>query len=316
MAKKSAVARLVAPLALVLLLLTLLAGAPASAAKPPKSTTTTTSTTTTSTTTTTAPSANPYQRGPEPTAAALEKNGPYAYATFQVADSATPGFGAATIYYPTTTVDGTFGGVAVSPGFTEKQSAVSWLGPRLSSHGFVVITFDTNSSMDYPDQRATQLLAALDYLVGSSSVRDRVDGSRLAVMGHSMGGGGAIEASSRRTTLKASVPLTPWHGTKNWPGVVTPTGIIGAQNDTVAPVGTHAVPLYEGLTKAREKAYLELAGAGHSVTNSDNPLTSRFSLSWLKRFVDDDTRYDQFLCPPPSTGGSTGISQYRATCPH
>ena len=257
------------------------------------------------TTTTTAPSSGGL------TAESLEKDGPYANTKYTVSDAETPGFGAATIYHPTAT--GTYGGVSISPGFTEKQSAVSWFGPRLSSHGFVVIIFDTNSGTDYPDKRATQLLAALDYLTGQSAVRDKVDPGRLAVMGHSMGGGGAIEATSRRTSLKASVPLTPWHGTKNWPGVVTPTGIIGAQNDTVAPVATHAIPLYEGLTNAAEKAYMELAGASHSVTNSDNPLTSRFTVAWLKRFVDGDTAYDQFLCPPPQ---DVRISQYRSTCPH
>ncbi|GAA2658543.1 hypothetical protein Adu01nite_61910 [Paractinoplanes durhamensis] len=32
----------------------------------------------------------------------------------------------------------------------------------------------------------------------------------------------------------------------------------------------------------------------------------------LKRFVDDDTRYDQFICAGP-TGSS--VSDYRNTCP-
>jgi hypothetical protein len=36
-------------------------------------------------------------------------------------------------------------------------------------------------------------------------------------------------------------------------------------------------------------------------------------VAWLKRYVDDDTRYDQFLCPGPSTG--TQISDFRQTCP-
>jgi dienelactone hydrolase len=281
----------------------------ATAARPPTKTTTTSSTTTSTTiasTTTTASGGV--------TTADLERNGPYAYASTAVADTATPGFGAATIYYPT--ASGTFGGIAISPGYTETQSAVSWLGPRLASHGFVVITFNTNSSFDQPSARATQLLAALDYLAGSSSVSSKVDASREAVMGHSMGGGGAIEAANTRRTLKASVPMTPWDTTTSWPGVQTPTIIIGAQNDTVAPVNSHAIPLYEGLTGVRERAYLEIAGASHSVTNSDNALTSRFAVAWMKRFVDGDTTYSQFLCPPPATGGTTGISQYRSTCPY
>ena len=35
-------------------------------------------------------------------------------------------------------------------------------------------------------------------------------------------------------------------------------------------------------------------------------------VAWLKRFVDDDTRYEQFLCPGPS---GSQIQEYRNTCP-
>jgi hypothetical protein len=42
-----------------------------------------------------------------------------------------------------------------------------------------------------------------------------------------------------------------------------------------------------------------------------NATLAKYAIAWLKRYVDDDTRYEQFLCPAPS--GST-ISQYRDTC--
>jgi len=67
------------------------------------------------------------------------------------------------------------------------------------------------------------------------------------------------------------------------------------------------------MSGAPEKAYLELRGASHFAPTSTNTTIAVSSVSWLKRFVDDDTRYDQFLCPPPS---STAISQYRSTCPN
>ncbi|MBA2608672.1 MAG: alpha/beta hydrolase [Actinobacteria bacterium] len=257
---------------------------------------------------------NPYERGPAPTAAALEATGPFAYTSFTVANANTPGFGAATIYYPTSTAAGTFGGIAISPGYTATQSSISWYGPRFASHGFVVITIDTNSIFDQPSSRATQLLAALDYLTNTSSARDRVDRTRLAVAGHSMGGGGSIEATKVRPSLQAAVPLTPWHTDKTWPEVVTPTMIIGAESDTVAPVSSHSEPFYTSMSAAPEKAYLELNAASHSAPTSSNPTISRYSISWLKRWVDDDLRYDQFLCPPPSA--SSTIEEYRATCPH
>ena len=66
-----------------------------------------------------ADAASPYERGPNPTTASLQASaGPFAISTVAVSDLVTPGFGAADIYYPTTTSVGTFGAVAVAPGFT------------------------------------------------------------------------------------------------------------------------------------------------------------------------------------------------------
>lgn len=258
--------------------------------------------------------ASPYERGPAPTTASIEAPlGPFAIAQVSVAASATPGFGAATIYYPTDTSQGTFGAVAVAPGFTNTQSAVAWYGPRLASQGFVVITFDTQTPYDFPSARGDQLRAALDYLTTTSSVRTRIDAGRLAVMGYSMGGGGALEAAKDRPSLQAAIPLAGWNTDKTWPEVRTPTFVIGAQSDTVAPVRSHSIPFYDSLSSAPEKAYVELAGASHSAPTSPNTTIAKYSISWLKRYVDDDTRYEQFLCPGPQAGGA--VSAARNTCP-
>jgi alpha-beta hydrolase superfamily lysophospholipase len=257
-----------------------------------------------------------YQRGPAPTWSSIQAaTGPFGYASQALTDANTPStFGAATIYYPTDTSQGTFGGVAIVPGYTEKQSAISWWGPRLASQGFVVITIDTNSVYDQPSARASELLAALDYLTGSSSVKSEVDAGRTAVMGHSMGGGGSLEATKTRKSLWASVPMEPWDTNKDFSSVTTPTMIIGAQKDTVAPTTQHAIPFYNSIGGTVAKAYLELAGATHSATNTPNTTAAEYAISWLKRFVDLDTRYQQFLCPPPAT--SSTISQYLSTCPY
>jgi pimeloyl-ACP methyl ester carboxylesterase len=237
--------------------------------------------------------------GPDPTVASLQAtSGPYAVSQTTVTDANTPGFGAAT-----------------APGFTETQSAISWLGPRFASRGFVVITFNTNSSLDQPASRGTQLLAALDYLTGSSAVKTRVDASTLAVVGHSMGGGGTLEAAKARPSLKAAIGLTPWDSDKTWPEITTPSLMIGAQNDTVAPPSQHAIPFYNSIPASTKKAYLELAGADHFAPNSPNTTVGAEGVAWLKRFVDGDTRYSQFLCPTPSAAPSGAVSQYLSTCP-
>lgn len=258
---------------------------------------------------------NPYERGPAPSNASIEAvRGPYATSRTTVSSLSVRGFGGGTIYYPTSTSDGTFGAVVIAPGFTAYQSSIAWLGPRLASQGFVVFTIDTNTTSDQPASRGDQLLAALDHLTGSSAVRSRVDSSRLGVMGHSMGGGGTLEAAKDRPSLQAAIPLTGWNTDKTWPEVQTPTLVIGADGDTVAPVGTHSKPFYNSLPGSLDKAYLELRGATHFTPNTSNTTIAKYSISWLKRFIDNDTRYEQFLCPLPST--SLTIADYQGTCPH
>ena len=177
---------------------------------------------------------------------------------------------------------------------------------------FVVFAINTTTIFDIPQSRGQQILAALNYLTGQSSVRNRVDPNRLAVAGHSMGGGGTLEAARQRPSLQAAVPLQPWHTTTNWSGIRVPTMIVGAQADTIAPVATMSEPFYQSIPASSEKAYAELAGASHFAGNSNPAYQGRSMIVWLKRYVDDDTRYEPFMCPAPR---SPQLSEYRDTCP-
>ena len=262
--------------------------------------------------TTASAATNPYERGPAPTTASISATtGPFATSTTSVSRFAVSGFGGGTIYYPTSTSAGTFGAVVVIPGFTGTQASMSWYGPRVASQGFVVFTIDTLSIYDQPSSRATQLQAALDYLVQRSSVRTRIDAGRLAVMGHSMGGGGTLEESRSHPNLKAAVALMPWDTTTNFSSDRVPTMIIGAQADAIAPVAVHSIPFYNSLPTTPGKAYRELAGAGHLVANSPNTTIAKNAIAWLKRYVDNDTRYTPFVCPPPT---ELALSASRGTC--
>lgn len=256
---------------------------------------------------------NPYERGPDPTERSIEASlGSYDVAEDSVSGLFVNGFGGGTVYYPEDT-DETFGAVAISPGFTAYQSSIAWLGPRLASRGFVVMTIDTNTTLDQPASRGDQLLAALDYLVEDSEAADLIDPSRLGVMGHSMGGGGTLEASLDRPSLQAAIPLTGWNLRKDFSDSQVPTLVVGAENDSIASVTSHSEPFYESLPP--EKAYVELAGASHFAPNTANTDIAKYSIAWLKRYIDNDTRYTQFICPGPDTGLFSDISEYRSTCP-
>ncbi|MBA9001651.1 poly(ethylene terephthalate) hydrolase family protein [Thermomonospora cellulosilytica] len=258
---------------------------------------------------------NPYERGPDPTERSVTAaRGPFAIAQMEVSGGVGAGFNSGTVFYPTDTGQGTFGAIAAIPGFVSPEAIVRWFGPRLASQGFVVITLTSDGATDTPASRGDQLLAALDHLTTQSRVRDRIDPTRLAVLGHSMGGGASLAAAAERPTLQAAVPLAPWHTDKTWNDVRVPTMIIGGENDNIAPVRTHAEAFYTSMSNAPDKAYLEIARGGHMEPSAESDLVAKYTISWMKRFVDNDTRYDQFLCPAPRP--STQISEYRDTCPH
>ncbi|OUD04649.1 ricin-type beta-trefoil lectin domain protein [Streptomyces swartbergensis] len=254
---------------------------------------------------------NPYERGPDPTVSSVAAQ----RGTFATAEVTVPpgnGFNGGKIYYPTDTSKGTWGAVAAVPGYTAKWAAEgAWMGPWLASFGFVVIGIDTNSPNDYDTARGTQLLAALDYLTQKSPVRDRVDPNRLGVIGHSMGGGGAISAAERRPSLKAALPLAPFSPSQNLSSLRVPTMIMGARDDgTVTP--SYLNGLYAGMPAATPSAYIELTSGGHGFPTWGNSNVTRRTIPWLKIFLDNDTRYTQLLCPSPAD--RTGVSRSQVKC--
>jgi dienelactone hydrolase len=233
--------------------------------------------------------------GQAPTAGNITGNGSFAV-TSQSISSLVSGFGGGVVYYPTAT--GQYPVVAISPGFTASWSSISWLGPRLASWGFVVVGIETNSRLDQPASRGNQLLAALNWAVNSAptAVRSRADGTRRGVAGHSMGGGGTLEALSSDTTgnVRAGVPLAPWNTDKTWTEVREPVLIVGGESDSIAPVSSHSIPFYNSL--AGSKSYVELNNASHFFPQSADPTTSRAIVSWFKRFLNNDARFTPFTC--------------------
>lgn len=263
---------------------------------------------------------SPYARGPNPTVSFLESNsGPHSVRTSRVSRLVS-GFGGGTIHYPTGTT-GTMAAIVVIPGFVSAESSIDWWGPKLASHGFVVMTIDTNSGFDQPASRARQINNALDYLVSQNTarngpVRGMIDTNRLGVIGWSMGGGGTLRVASQGR-IKAAIPLAPWD-TSSARSVQTPTLVFACGSDVIAPVRTHASPLYNQIPNSVDKAYVEIRNGTHYCANGgglNNNVLSRLGVSWMKRFLDEDTRYSQFLCGPNHTS-DRDISEYRGNCPY
>jgi dienelactone hydrolase len=240
---------------------------------------------------------------PDPTVDSASKDGSYTSSSYTSGYADSPSYAAATIYYPTNATP-PFPGVAISPGFLEGQ--MSGWGPFLATHGYIALTFDTNSPSDQPPARATALMDAIATLKSEntrqgSPLMGKVDTSRFAIMGHSMGGGGTlIAANTHSAELKAAVPLCPWEPGMTFAGITVPTMIVAGQSDTVAPIAQNATPFYASIPASTTKAYAEFTGADHFVANDphvapNGQIAGRLALSWLKVFVDGDMRYKQFI---------------------
>ena len=269
---------------------------------------------------------NPYQRGPDPTAGMLEAClGPFNYASTRVSSGS--GFGGGTLFFPIKTTEGPFAAIAVCPGYRQTSTSIDWWGPRLASEGFVVIAMNTKWEGDEPTSRATQLIAALNYVVRQSNqagspIYQKVDPNRRGVMGWSMGGGGALIAARDNPSLKGVIPLAPWTSSpSNFSGVTVPTLIVGCEADILAPVNIHALPFYNSFSSSLPKAYIEFSKDGHFCVTTDNDhyaTLGKYGIAWMKRFLDNDIRYEPFLCGAPHKDDLLGqeISAYIEDCPY
>ncbi len=297
------------------------------------------------------------QRGPDPTEQSVRVNGPFAYTRIVLPNSGpTNAFGGGQLYYPIANpnvenggVGKRFGAVAMAPGWLEKSTdQLSWYGPLLASNGFIVIMIDTKNVFSNEATRATELQAALDYLTSSNSpVAGIVAPNRLAVMGFSMGGGGALRTGVARPGLKAVVALSPNDAQKSFPNLYVPTLMVSCQNDTTSRPSQHAIPMYNSIPNqtvdvsenpafpgdtapvAGTKARVEFAGLQHDCPvgrtqgGANTPvepgstraqLIARSVIPWLKHYVDDDWRYDPWICPAPAASQFTEWSAYESNC--
>jgi predicted dienelactone hydrolase len=242
--------------------------------------------------------------------------------TSTVAVPATAGFGGGNLYYPTT--GGPYGVVSLSPGFTENAAALAHWGPYLASAGFVVIIINTTSGLITPEQRSTEQLQALQYVIqqGSTSgspIAGKVDPNRKAVGGHSMGGGASFISAANDPSLDAVLPLAPWN-LYQLANITSPTLVLACQSDTIAPVTTNASPLYEAIQAGTEKQYVSVAAGDHFCVNSPNAAgageeVGQTAVAFLRRFVNGNTSVVGELCGAGAPTEGTLFDDIRSTCP-
>lgn len=216
-------------------------------------------------------------------------------------------FASATIFYPLTLSFAPPSGAAVLvPGYTATQAVYDWWGPALASLGIVVMIIDTNDPRDTFQPRKEAHIAAVEFLkteIGNSEspISGKVDTNKLAIMGHSLGGGAALAAAQELgSEIKAVIPMMPYccelgeSFSGDYSGLTVPTLIFASSEDTVAPPAGHARALYDSIADSTNKAYVEFATGTHNLpTNGGTDLAdqARFTFAWLKLQMDGNAAY-------------------------
>jgi len=217
-----------------------------------------------------------------------------------------------TIYYPENTI-GNLTSIIIIPGYANPELSIQGWGPFLASHGIVCMTIGTNSIFDLVNDRKEALQDALISLKAennrtNSPLFNKLDTNKIALGGWSMGGGGAQLVAVEDPSIKAILAFCPFIE----PSVVSPSLlnhsapilIFSGQIDVVAPPSTHADIQYNYTPSSTKKLKYEVFGGGHTIANT--PLggfgeVGRMGLSWLKKYLVNDSCYCPLLLDTPTT---------------
>lgn len=223
-------------------------------------------------------------------------------------------FAQATIFYPLTlSFAPPYGAVVLVPGYRATQSNYDWWGPALASLGLAVMIIDTNQPDDAFEARKQAHIAAVEFLhaenaKADSPIKGRIDTSKIAIMGHSLGGGAALAAAVELgDRIKAVIPLLPYccelgqSFTGNYSNLTVPTLIFASAEDTVAAPAQHARALYDSIAPGTPRVYAEFAKGDHNMaSNSGEELMAmgRFTLAWLKLNLDGKANFAESFTNP------------------
>ena len=241
-------------------------------------------------------------------------NGSYTVNSYLESDGIRDGndYYGSTIYYPENT-SGLLPSIIIIPGYANPELSIQAWGSFLASHGIVCMTIGTNSIWDEVIDRKEALQDALISLKAennrtNSPLFNKLDTNLIALGGWSMGGGGAQLVAAEDPNIKAILAFCPWID----PSVVSPSLlnhsapilIFSGQIDVVAPPGTHADIQYNYTPSSTKKLKYEVFGGGHTIANT--PLggfgeVGRMGLSWLKKYLVNDSCYCPLLLDTPTT---------------
>lgn len=244
-----------------------------------------------------------------PNVASLSRDGPYTVVSYTDVPTV-PQFPNAIVYYPAEKTD-PMGVVTVSPGRYGRAADFAQWAPRIASHGYAVLVFDThdpaNDLVPYRMaalEAATRLMQA-EHTRGGSPLEGRLDPDRVSMLGFSLGAAAAlIVANTSTLPFKAAIMLSADAPLYMPTSIRAASMIVGAELDAIAPPGPNAYRHYGVIPQTTPKLYVELAGAGHLAAFGLEQLRlARLAVAWLKVHMDGEEAYRPFTVPGAEDAG-------------
>ncbi|MFD1217604.1 dienelactone hydrolase family protein [Microbulbifer celer] len=237
-------------------------------------------------------------------------NGPYDYDSYTMPYLSTPG--GATVYYPTDAAP-PYSLLVFTPPYTGTQPWYRDWGPFFASHGIVMVTMDTRTTLDSVDSRARQQQDVLDAMKGEntrfgSPLRGQLDTSRFGATGWSMGGGATWISSAEYSGLKTAMSfaghnLTAVDSDSSGRNTRIPTILFNGALDTTYLGGLgQSDGVYRNIPWGVPKLFYEVSNVGHfdwGGPEDANRYVGQLALAFQKTFLDGDTRWAQYLDRPP-----------------
>ncbi len=155
-------------------------------------------------------------------------------------------------------------------GFAVLGNSYQPLGTDWAQQGCIVVLSNT-AQFDNVGQEADgrALFAAIGIAnAAAGPLQGAFDVQRIALAGHSMGGGNVANVLAQNPGYRGGVAIAPVPPRGNNGALVaTPLGIVAGTGDTITPPASNATPYYQALTGYRGCKFLYLMNGDASHTN-------------------------------------------------
>lgn len=240
---------------------------------------------------------------------AYSRNGAYRTDSYSLPRTATPA--ETKVYYPTNAT-APFSGLVFCPPYTATQAMFAAWGPFFASHGIVLVTMNTTTTMVQVDQRDDQQRKVLDALKAEntrsgSPLNGKLATDRIGAVGWSMGGGATWINSAQYPGLKTAFSLAGHNMTAMAPAskggsTKCPTLLInGATDSTILGGMGQSDGVYRNIPSGIPKVFYEVRGKGHMTWGSPTAggaASGEIALAFQKTFLDGDLRWAKFIKKP------------------